>query len=123
MTTCRAMSLVVPGRMITKRKSIRSGQSLWEHLRAPVVQQRTLARDIDTEILVVGAGITGAMIGDVLCEAGFETTVVERRRATTEQRPQALRWCNTKSTRRCASSPVKWGIATPCVRGGGRVLR
>ena len=70
------------GRMITKRKNIHSGHSLWEHLRAPGVPQRRLARDIDTEILIVGAGITGAMIADVLCEAGFETTVVERRRVT-----------------------------------------
>ena len=68
--------------MITKRKNIHSGQSLWEHLRAPGAPQRSLTRDLDTEILVVGAGITGAMIADVLCEAGFETTVVERRRAT-----------------------------------------
>ncbi len=68
--------------MITKRKSIHSGQSLWEHLRAPGVAQRRLARDLHTEILIVGAGITGAMVADVLCEAGFETTVVDRRRAT-----------------------------------------
>ncbi len=68
--------------MITKRKNIHSGHSLWEHLRAPGVPQRRLTRDIDTDILVVGAGVTGAMIADVLCEAGFETTVVERRRVT-----------------------------------------
>lgn len=68
--------------MITKHKKIHSGLSLWEHLRAPHVPQKRLTRDIDTDILVVGAGITGAMIADILCEAGFETTVVERRRAT-----------------------------------------
>lgn len=68
--------------MITKRKNIHSGRSLWEHLRAPGVPQRRLTHDIDTEVLVVGAGVTGAMIADVLCEAGFETTVVERRRVT-----------------------------------------
>jgi len=68
--------------MTPKRKSIHSGRSLWEHLRAPGVPQRQLARDIDTEVLIVGGGVTGAMIADVLCEAGFETTVVERRRVT-----------------------------------------
>lgn len=68
--------------MITKHKIIHSGRSLWEHLRAPGVPQRRLERDVDTDILIVGAGVTGAMIADVLCEAGLETTVVERRRTT-----------------------------------------
>lgn len=68
--------------MITKHKNTHSGQSLWQHLRVPAVPQRRLERDIDTEVLIVGGGVTGAMIADVLCEAGLETTVVERRRAT-----------------------------------------
>ena len=51
-------------------------------MRAPRVPHRALTRDTSAEVLIVGAGITGAMIADALVEAGLDTIVVDRRRPT-----------------------------------------
>ena len=40
---------------------------------------RRLARDIKTDVLVIGAGITGALIADALTSAGVEVAVVDKR--------------------------------------------
>ena len=66
--------------MITHKRKLRTGGSLWQHVRAPRVPYRALTRDINTDVLVIGAGITGAMIGEALSEAGLNTIIVDRRR-------------------------------------------
>ena len=38
-----------------------------------------LARDIKTDVLVIGAGITGAMVADALTSAGAKVAVVDKR--------------------------------------------
>jgi hypothetical protein len=48
----------------TKGKDLRSGRSVWQGRRAPHVAQERLARDIKTDVLIMGAGITGAAIAD-----------------------------------------------------------
>jgi glycine/D-amino acid oxidase-like deaminating enzyme len=65
--------------VVTKSKDLRTGRSIWEARRAAPVPHRRLSRDIETEVLVVGAGITGAMVADALAAAGFKVTVVDRR--------------------------------------------
>jgi glycine/D-amino acid oxidase-like deaminating enzyme len=39
----------------------------------------TLEADLKTEVLIIGGGISGALIGHKLAKAGLETTVVEKR--------------------------------------------
>jgi glycine/D-amino acid oxidase-like deaminating enzyme len=68
--------------MITRKRKLRTGGSLWKHLRAPRVPVRGLTRDVHADVLIVGAGITGAMIAEALAEAGLDTVVVDRRRPT-----------------------------------------
>ncbi|AMN40317.1 NAD(P)/FAD-dependent oxidoreductase [Rhodoplanes sp. Z2-YC6860] len=65
--------------MVTKSKDLRTGRSVWEASRATPVPHRRLTRDIETEVLVVGAGITGAIVADALSHEGFEVAVVDRR--------------------------------------------
>jgi glycine/D-amino acid oxidase-like deaminating enzyme len=65
--------------VVTKSKDLRTGRSVWEARRAAPVPHRRLACDIETEVLVVGAGITGAMVADALAAAGFKVAVVDRR--------------------------------------------
>jgi glycine/D-amino acid oxidase-like deaminating enzyme len=68
--------------MITPRKKLRTSGPLWLHMRAPRVRYRALTRRLDADVLVVGGGITGAMIADALVEAGLDTIVVDRREPT-----------------------------------------
>jgi NADPH-dependent 2,4-dienoyl-CoA reductase/sulfur reductase-like enzyme len=50
--------------VVTKSKDLRTGRSLWQDRRAPQVPHRLLRRDLETDVLIVGAGIIGAMIAD-----------------------------------------------------------
>jgi glycine/D-amino acid oxidase-like deaminating enzyme len=63
----------------TKGKDLRSGRSVWEGRRAPLVAHARLSRDITTDVLVMGAGITGAVIADALATAGMKVAVVDKR--------------------------------------------
>ena len=65
--------------MITTKRNLRTGHSVWEGRRVEQVRHRPLAANIETEVLVIGAGITGAMIADVLTQAGAEVVVIDRR--------------------------------------------
>jgi glycine/D-amino acid oxidase-like deaminating enzyme len=63
----------------TKDQNLRSGHSVWESRRALPVAHASLARDITTDVLVIGAGITGAVIADALASAGMKVAVVDKR--------------------------------------------
>ncbi len=65
--------------MITKRRDLRTGRSVWEGRDAVKARHARLRRDLKTDVLIVGAGITGAMIADALAEAGLAVTIVDRR--------------------------------------------
>ena len=64
----------------TYHKDLRTGRSVWQDRRLPPLGTAPLACDLRTDVLVVGAGITGAMVADALSEAGFRVLVVDRRR-------------------------------------------
>jgi len=65
--------------MITRKRVLRTDGSLWQHLRAPRVPYRRLTQDQHADVLIVGSGITGAMIGEALSAVGFDTVIVDRR--------------------------------------------
>ncbi len=58
--------------VVTKSKDLRTGRSVWQQHRAPPVPHRPLTRDLETDVLVIGAGITGAMVADALCRQRHE---------------------------------------------------
>jgi glycine/D-amino acid oxidase-like deaminating enzyme len=64
--------------VVTKSKDLRTGRSVWQAGRASPVPHRRLTRDIETDV-IVGAGITGAMLADTLSAEGFKVAVVDRR--------------------------------------------
>ena len=68
--------------MVTRKRKLRTEGSLWEHLRAPRVPYQAQTRDLTADVLIVGGGITGAMIADMLVAAGLDTIIVDRRGPT-----------------------------------------
>jgi glycine/D-amino acid oxidase-like deaminating enzyme len=65
--------------MATTRRDLRSGRTIWQGRCAPSVAHESLVRDIKTDVLVVGAGITGATIADALTSAGLQVAVADKR--------------------------------------------
>jgi NADPH-dependent 2,4-dienoyl-CoA reductase/sulfur reductase-like enzyme len=65
--------------LVTKSRDLRTGRPVWLNGRAPSVPYRPLTRDIETDVLVIGAGITGAMIADALCTAGRQVVLADTR--------------------------------------------
>jgi NADPH-dependent 2,4-dienoyl-CoA reductase/sulfur reductase-like enzyme len=67
--------------MVTKTKDLRTGHSVWQRSRASPLSHASLTRELETEVLVIGAGITGAMLADVLVADGIKVVVVDQRGA------------------------------------------
>src|ERR1700743_2742649 len=65
--------------MITSQRDLRTGRSFWENQRLRGVAHRPLTQDIETEVLVIGAGITGAMIAEALAARGFRVVIADKR--------------------------------------------
>jgi glycine/D-amino acid oxidase-like deaminating enzyme len=63
----------------TKEKDLRTGQPVWEAYPAPRVPHTRLTRNIETDVLIIGAGITGAMIGEALAGTGLDIAIVDYR--------------------------------------------
>ncbi|MCO6386547.1 FAD-binding oxidoreductase [Aliihoeflea sp. 40Bstr573] len=62
-----------------RKLDLRTGKPVWHAYRAPSVPVAALTRDITTEILVVGMGISGAMMAEALTGAGHEVVLIDRR--------------------------------------------
>jgi glycine/D-amino acid oxidase-like deaminating enzyme len=64
--------------MITQKRDLRTGRSYWLSRRCPSVPTSPLPRNHKTEILIVGAGISGALVAEAL-SARHRVTIVDRR--------------------------------------------
>ena len=62
-----------------EHRDLRTGRTVWEAGGLPLLPRSDLRRNIETDILIVGAGITGAIVADVLTQAGFTVAIAERR--------------------------------------------
>jgi len=58
---------------------LRTGRPVWMEHRAPRVPVQNLVRDIRCDVLVVGMGVSGAMLAEALSAAGFGVVVIDRR--------------------------------------------
>jgi glycine/D-amino acid oxidase-like deaminating enzyme len=61
---------------------LRTGRPVWHAYRAPSVPAKPLTRDVKTDVLVVGMGISGAMIAEALTDAGLSVIMIDRRRGS-----------------------------------------
>lgn len=89
--------------VVTKSKDLRTGVSVWEARRAPPVPHRRLERDVETDVLVIGAGITGALVADALRDSGLKVAVVDRRGPA-------------KGSSTASTALVQYEIDTPLIR-------
>jgi glycine/D-amino acid oxidase-like deaminating enzyme len=67
--------------VVTKSKDVRTGRSIWQSRPAPRVSHHPLDRNVETDALIIGAGITGAMVADCLAEAGLRVVIADKRGA------------------------------------------
>ncbi len=58
---------------------LRTGRPVWMAYRAPSVPCTRLVRDTRTDVLVVGMGVSGAMVAESLTAAGFRVILLDRR--------------------------------------------
>jgi glycine/D-amino acid oxidase-like deaminating enzyme len=62
-----------------EHRDLRTGRTVWEAGGLPLLPRSELRGDIETDVLIVGAGITGAIAADVLTQAGLTVAIADRR--------------------------------------------
>lgn len=65
--------------MLTRKLDLRSGRSVWFAYQRRVPRARLATRDFKTEVLVVGAGISGALVAHQLTQRGHRVAMIDRR--------------------------------------------
>lgn len=65
--------------MATRKRQLRSGRSLWFAYRAPRIRTFAASRAHAADVLIVGAGISGALIGELLSARGHSVILIDRR--------------------------------------------
>jgi glycine/D-amino acid oxidase-like deaminating enzyme len=65
----------------THKRNLRSGHSIWQRRPLPSIAERRLVRDTHCDVLIVGAGISGALAAEQLSDAGLTVIVIDRRGA------------------------------------------
>jgi glycine/D-amino acid oxidase-like deaminating enzyme len=64
---------------MTRKMDLRTGRPVWNAYRAPQVPVERLTRDVKTDVLVIGMGISGAMLAESLTSAGHKVVAIDRR--------------------------------------------
>jgi NADPH-dependent 2,4-dienoyl-CoA reductase/sulfur reductase-like enzyme len=63
----------------TEETNLRTGKTLWRSLGLPRIPSEPLVRDRKADVVVIGAGITGAMAAQALSSQGLSVVLLERR--------------------------------------------
>jgi glycine/D-amino acid oxidase-like deaminating enzyme len=66
---------------LTTTRDLRDGKSVWTAYREPGIVGVKLRRSTRADVVVVGAGISGAFVAQALAEAGLRPLIIDRRRA------------------------------------------
>lgn len=66
---------------LTRERDLRDGKAVWTCYAVPRIVGARLRRSVRTEVVVVEAGISGAMIAQALTTAGMRPLIIDRRRA------------------------------------------
>lgn len=63
----------------THARDLRTGRSIWMSRRLPAIPYSRLTRDTRADVVVVGAGISGAMAAEALSDTGLDVVLIDRR--------------------------------------------
>jgi glycine/D-amino acid oxidase-like deaminating enzyme len=63
----------------THHRDLRTGRSIWSARRRPAIAVDPLRRAAGCDVAVIGAGISGAIVAEMLSEAGLSVVIVDRR--------------------------------------------
>jgi len=77
---------------------LKSGYPFWAIRNGLMHAFPRLERDLRCEIVVIGGGISGALIADELAAHGHEVAVIEQRDIGWGSTAASTRCCSTKST-------------------------
>lgn len=64
---------------MVRKIDLRTGRPVWTAYRAPRVPVARLTRDVTADVLVVGMGISGAMVAEALSADGHAVVAIDRR--------------------------------------------
>lgn len=70
-----------------RKLDLRTGKPVWLSYRTAAIKGEKLDRDVSTDVLIVGMGISGAMTADLLTEAGYKVVMIDRRGASKGSTP------------------------------------
>ena len=64
---------------ITEKRDLRTGTPVWAAYRQPPIVTQALLAPLKTDLLIVGAGITGALLAEAASAKGLSTILIDRR--------------------------------------------
>src|ERR1700729_4369676 len=64
---------------LTLKRDLRTGSAVWKAYRHPHLQMAALKHATRAEVVVIGAGITGALVSHALTEIGIRPLILDRR--------------------------------------------
>ena len=64
---------------MSRKLDLRTGRPVWFAYRSPKIPTGALTRDIKTDVLVIGMGISGAMMAEALSASGHDVVCIDRR--------------------------------------------
>ena len=73
--------------MLTQSRNLRTGKSAWQRRSRRAFETDTLGKDERADVIVVGTGISGALVADALLNSGFRVVAVDRREPMTGSTP------------------------------------
>lgn len=62
-----------------RKLDLRTGRPVWSAYRAPAVPTSALTRDVKADVLIIGMGISGAMMAEALTADGHSVICIDRR--------------------------------------------
>ncbi len=65
--------------MITEKRNLRTGTPVWGDYDQPAIHCHSLKKDIVTDILIIGSGVSGALMAEALSEHNLDIVMVDRR--------------------------------------------